>query len=151
MIVDRLSGHSFVHSGEVPELLLKRWAKEAGQQVISQIELYACVLIRSHYQALLLNRPAIAFIDNEAARMTLIKSGSKSRSMFAMALFVARLEAMFPSGVWYERVCSASNIADGPSRGLAMQTAEAIGAVNKGDLETPEALEDAILNSDLML
>ncbi len=108
-----------VHHGTVPSAMVKAWQATAGEQIMCQIEMYAALLVRFRYRDLLLNRPCIFFIDNEAARIALLKGVSPSISLFRMTHAVSVLDAAKPCGIWYERVPSFSNISDLPSRGKA--------------------------------
>ena len=109
--------------------------------MICQVELYAAVLVRHHYTKQLGQRKAIFFIDNEAARWTLIKASSPSMSMLALARAFYLPEASHPCATWIERVPTASNLADLPSRGKHREAAKMI----KGD-----SLGDISLSSDHM-
>ena len=102
---------------KVPESLVKLWTKVAGEQIISQVEMWALVSVRWCLRKLLHGRRVIEWIDNEAARVSAIKSNSPSVSMKVLARNLADLEIKWPSFSWTERVCSFSNPADLPSRG----------------------------------
>ena len=105
--------------------MVKAWQATAGEQIICQIEMYAALLVRFRYRDLLLNRPCIFFIDNEAARIALLKGASLSISLFRMTHAIS---------VLYERVPSFSNISDLPSRGRAEEAAFSVGGECKGDI-----------------
>ena len=115
VIIPRL-GINAIHWGRVHNDLMKHWTALGLQQKSCQIELLAVLLVRYFYRTELANSSAIYFIDNEAARYSLIKGSSPSLSMYNICRMVSRLEAEHPSASWYERVPSASNIADLPSR-----------------------------------
>ena len=69
----------------------------------------------------------LLFVDDDSARHAPIKGGSPSpASAMLVSLFWAE-EASLRSFAWVERVASASNIADGPSR-LAFAEICALGA-----------------------
>ena len=74
------------------------------------------------------------FIDNEAARYSLIKGASPSLSMFLILGEVSMIDSSQPTGAWYERVASSSNIADLPSRGDHMKACELVRGLPKGDI-----------------
>ncbi len=63
------------------------------------------------------NRPLLVYIDNDAARYGLIKGSSPTRDSAWLIDEYWRLETEQDSYTWIERVPSASNCADGPSRG----------------------------------
>ncbi len=102
--------------------------------------MYAALLVRFRYRDLLLNRPCIFFIDNEAARIALLKGASPSISLFRMTHAISVLDAAKPCGIWYERVPSFSNISDRPSRGRAEEAALLVGGECKGDIGLDDSL-----------
>jgi len=61
-------------------------------------------------------RRIIAFVDNDAARFALIKGSTQSSASAAMVARFWSSEVDLESYIWLERVTSASNVADGPSR-----------------------------------
>ena len=67
-----------------------------------------------------LNRPSLWIIDNEAARYSMIKGASLSLSMLLLIREIAMIDAEQSTGAWYERVLSACNIANLPSKGNYM-------------------------------
>ncbi|CAE7467862.1 unnamed protein product, partial [Symbiodinium necroappetens] len=116
VVLDSKGGAASVYEGVVPDLLLKRWRDEVGDQVICEIELYALLMLRVGLQNILSGRKVIFFIDNDAARSGVIRGQSKSQAMHRLALALAAVESTSPCISWTERVPSASNIADLPSR-----------------------------------
>ena len=58
----------------VPDVLVEHWTKHAGDQIISQIELWALLAARWHYRLRFVGRRIISWIDNEAARICAIKA-----------------------------------------------------------------------------
>ena len=94
------------------------WKKlVTGDQSISQIELWAFVVVKWCLRKLLCHRRVIAWIDNEAARACAIKANSPSPTMKSLARILSDIDVSFPTMSWFERVCSFSNPADLPSRG----------------------------------
>ena len=96
----------------VPEALVKHWLEFAGEQIISQIELWALVAVRWFFRWKLENRRLISWVDNEAARISAIKASSPSRTMRALTRLLADMEVLWPVYSWVERVCSFSNPGD---------------------------------------
>ena len=47
-----------------------------------------------------MNRPSLWFIDNEAARFSLIKGASPSLSMFLIVREISFIDASQPTGAW---------------------------------------------------
>ena len=143
IIFDRRSGLTAVHWhwGTIEAALVSAWKSSSGEQIISQAEAYAVLVLRYRYSYTLLNRPSLWFIDNEAARYSLIKGASPSLSMFLLIQEMSLIDSVQPAGAWYERVPSSSNIADLPARGDQMKACELVRGVPKGDI---------ILSRDMM-
>ena len=115
VIIDGKFRKAYVVS--VPGSLVSHWLEEAGDQIISQIELWAFVVVKWCFRKLLCHRRVIAWIDNEAARACAIKANSPSPKMKSLARILSDIDVSFPTMSWFERVCSFSNPADLPSRG----------------------------------
>ena len=139
VIIPRL-GINTIHWGRVPSTLMKHWTDHGLQQKICQIELLAVLLVRYFYRKELAHPSAIYFIDNEAARYCLIKGTSPSLSMCNLCRFISHLEAEHPSASWYERVPSASNIADLPYRFKFVECQQ----ITRGDLAGNIVLADVV-------
>ena len=99
---------------------MTRIFEDAGhKKVITQIELLAVAAARWKWRELfarVAGRRVVAYVDNDAARYSLIKGYSPCPSSASLVSDVAREEARCASFTWYERVPSKSNCADGPSR-----------------------------------
>ena len=130
---------------KVPESLVKLWIKVAGEQIISQVEMWALVTVRWCLRKLLHGRRIIEWIDNEAARVSAIKSNSPSVSMKVLARILADLEINWPSFSWTERVCSFSNPADLPSRDKLEVALRQYNLDNGGVLDASGHLEQLVL------
>ena len=141
ILFDRHSGLTVVHWGSIDPSLISAWQALSGEQIISQAEAYAVLVLRFRYSDTLMNRPSLWFIDNEAARFSLIKGASPSLSMFLIVREISFIDASQPTGAWYERVASLSNIADLPSRGEHLKACELVRGTPKGDI----LLSDAIM------
>ena len=61
-------------------------------------------------------RRVISFIDNDAARYSLINANSSSETVADLLMINCVLDSTHDLSCWYERVASDSNIADAPSR-----------------------------------
>lgn len=140
ILIDDQGAHRIVHHGTVPPRMVEAWKNSSGEQIICQIEMYAALVMRFHYRDLLLNRPCMFFIDNEATRIALLKGSSPSISLFRMTHAISVLDSAKPCGIWYERVPSFSNIGDLPSRGKSEEAAALIGGVCKGDIILDEVI-----------
>ena len=134
------------HVLHVPQALIDKWQTLTGDQVISQIELWALLVIRWHYRKYTLNKRVIAFIDNEAARICAIKATSPSSTMRAMARIFGDLEMFWPCYFWVERVCSFSNPSDLPSRDKLDVALCDYDLTDGGTLEVPNILLEEVLS-----
>eukprot|EP00435_Cladocopium_sp_Y103_P067192 s467_g29.t1 len=117
VIVDVATGARCVCCGETPKELLEKWRVLVGDHLICQIELYVMVLIRWQFKHVLHNGRSLWWVDNDAARFCAIKGLSPSASMRALVREFYSIDAEYPTYSWVERVPSASNVSDGPSRG----------------------------------
>ena len=106
----------------VPQELIEVWLREAGQQIICQIEMWAFLALRVAMSRNFTAIPVVAWIDNEAARYALMKGSADSVSLRNMARLSQHVELVSPSLIWYERVASFSNPADLPSRGGSFES-----------------------------
>ena len=88
------------------------------RQIVGQAELIPCVAARILWADRLAGRPVLHFLDNEASKFALIKGSSPTRDSAWIIHRTWELEASLKSWSWFERVPSASNCADAPSRGL---------------------------------
>ena len=134
ILFGRHSGLTAVHWGTIDSALVSAWKALSGEQIISQAEAYAVLVLRYRYSDTFLNRPSLWFIDNEAARYSLIKGASPSLSMFLLIREMSLIDSVQPAGAWYERVASSSNIADLPSRGDHLKACELVRGVPKRDI-----------------
>ena len=144
--MDTVIGFSSCFEVQVPQDLLDLWL-ETPDQVICQIKLWAFVAVRWDLRATLLNRRVIAWIDNAAARISLIKAASHLPSMAAMCQVCCDMEIPYPA---IERVPSFSNPADLPSRHQVRRASESLGLDSSSTLrcdpELVRAVRDATKN-----
>ena len=87
------------------------------QQVVGQAELLPCHAAQVIWKDRLHNRRVVIYIDNEAARFGLIKGTSPTLDSAWIINEHWTMESLNGTTTWVERVPSASNCADGPSRG----------------------------------
>ena len=116
MVIDTASGRIAIYCGQVSDALKGHWLKEVGDHLICQLELYVMVSLRWSLKNLLHNRRTIWWVDNEAARFSLIKGQSGSESMNKLVRQYFHIDGDCPTYAWIERVPSFSNPADAPSR-----------------------------------
>jgi len=81
-------------------------------------------LARVVFRDLLLSRPVLCFVDNEAARAGLIRGSSSNAESAKIIEAIVDKDLADMSLFWYARVPSPSNLADAPSRGVAPQSLE---------------------------
>ena len=124
---DDLSGTSNVLAGVFPVWLVKHWSELVGDQVITQAESCAALLARRNFVVQLSQRRVVFYIDNEAARFSLIKSASPSLTLMRLTQLFHQCGDIDFALCWIERVPSAANIADLPSRNCARQAADIVG------------------------
>ena len=151
VLVDCATGEKHVLAGEVPKGLLDHWKQQVGEQLICQIELYAMVAVRWQFRELLAQRRVIWFVDNEAARFSAIKGISATTTMRVLVREFFSFEAESPSFPWIERVPSASNPADGPSRKAPEEVMALLGVNTCGVFEHPEELVTRLSQSSRSL
>ena len=100
-----------------PAILAKLSPGGVKRQVVGQAELFPCWAARVLWQDRLQGRPVVHFVDNESAKFALIKGTTGERTSAWICQQYWRKEVELESFSWLERVPSASNCADGPSRG----------------------------------
>ena len=102
---------------KVPESLVASWRSYVGQrQVIGQAEIFPALVARLTWIRRLEGRRCIYFIDNDSARVALVKQYSPVLSSLRILIQCTTLDALHLMVPWYARVPTASNPADGPSR-----------------------------------
>ncbi|CAE7215912.1 gpt [Symbiodinium sp. CCMP2592] len=127
VLADPVSGERLVAGGIVDDHLVQFWLDEGVEQVISQAEAFALVLARRAFKDHLQCRRCVFYVDNDAARYVCIKASSPSRTLLSLACSFYASESHDGVISWLERVPSASNIADLPSRGECAEAAKLIG------------------------
>jgi len=103
---------------EIGEDLLRLISADGNKkQVVGQSELIPCHAAQTIWKDRLKSRRVVLYIDNEAARYGLIKGTSPTRDSAWLINEYWTTEAKNETSSWIERVPSASNCSDGPSRG----------------------------------
>ena len=87
------------------------------------------------------------FVDNEAARFSLLKGTSGKESMQQLTASFHSVNLVFPSIAWVERIPSESNSADAPSRGRSRECVKAVSGIYSGEIGMPEEVLRAIKSS----
>ena len=123
--------------GRRPEFFGARLTEQArlaltsrvGQrQVIGQAEILPVLVAKVIWEPYLRNRKALFFIDNDSARLALVRGYSPVLASLDLIMRGARLDAFSRSSAWYSRVPTKSNIADSPSRMVASLVQKLYGA-----------------------
>ena len=81
-------------------------------------ELLPVIVARQTWHKQLMDQPLIVFLDNEGARESLVRGYSPVSDVASLLRVNAELQCQGHGPAWYARVPSASNVADGPSRGM---------------------------------
>ena len=101
----------------VTEEQVDAWKTKLHQkQVICQAELYPVLVAKHTWARQLRGRRIIHFVDNEAARLGLVKAYSPVLLSLSIIMDCLSWDYKNECESWYGRVPSKSNISDGPSR-----------------------------------
>ena len=149
VVIDPTSNSNIVFSDVVPQQLVDYWLASVGQQIICQAEMYAALVVRWYIAQHFQGRRAIFWIDNDAARLSLIKTVSASPELLIMSQCFHSYSESDNISCWFERVPSESNIADGPSRGSPQEALHLIGGRLLGDLNLPVDVLDSLMNDEM--
>lgn len=96
---------------------IDKWKTKLGQdQVIGQAELFPLLVARLTWSKWMANRRVICFIDNDSARLGLIKAYSPVLPSLDIISRCFSWDHANNCSSWFARVASDSNIADAPSR-----------------------------------
>ena len=149
VVADPNDAVRLVFGGIIPDELVQHWIRQVGQQIICEAEIFAAVLSRwylsNHYN----NCRSIFWIDNDAARLALIKSVSTSAPMLCMAQTFHSFSEADNIQCWFERVASESNIADLPSRQQEGEASALVGG-KVGEMDIPSSLLDRLMEDDVI-
>ena len=139
---DKLLGARWAFGGTVDSSLLAHWRREAGDQVICQVEAYALAIVLYGIRGSVKGRSILAFIDNDPCRYGFIKRYSPSASLLRVISLVALLEGSLEALLWFERVPSKSNPADLPSREQTVEACRRFRLEDKGDIALTSTMKD---------
>ncbi|CAE7311794.1 gpt [Symbiodinium sp. CCMP2592] len=127
VVLDPDSGRREVAGGQIPSSLIDLWHQDTEDQIIAQAEAFAMVIARDYAATFAKGRRAFFFVDNESARYCMIRGSSPVRALLALAHAFYASECRDQLITWIERVPSASNVADLPSRGECAAAARMVG------------------------
>ena len=101
----------------VPKKLVESWrSTEDQQQFIGQAEILPTVVAKTTWGGFLKNKLVMFYIDNESARISLIKGSSPVEASQSLLSRNAELDIQLGCRSYYARVPTCCNIADAPSR-----------------------------------
>ena len=100
----------------VPEHLLSIFMQESSRPIY-ELEILPVVAALWQWRHLLKNSQLVIYIDNEAAKSSLIRLDGANSASKALTELFSILEDEIGFAAWVGRVASHSNPADGPSRG----------------------------------
>ena len=101
----------------MPEDRLSSWRQRASglvEQVIGQAEIFPVLASLRTWQLALRGRRVVVFIDNDSARFSLIRRFSPVLVSMELIVEVGTEAARMSTCLWFERVPTLSNPADGP-------------------------------------
>eukprot|EP00971_Amphidinium_carterae_P130065 2576389-Amphidinium_carterae.1 len=104
-------------SSHVPDVLVNAWKSEGRKHVIFHTELLPVMVSQLLWSCELEGRLALFFVDNEAARCSLVASQTGLKEAMKIVWASLSIVARHSMRPWYARVPSSCNVADGPSRG----------------------------------
>jgi len=127
-------GGVLIHKGRiqcfgavVPQALCDSWKSKLEQtQVIGQAELFPVLVAKLTWHHELKDRKCIFFLDNESARIALVRSYSPVLASLNIVMKVAALDYENNVDSWYARVPTCANVSDGPSR-MSLDDVRSIG------------------------
>jgi len=101
----------------VPESVVSAWQSSGSKQVIAQAEILPVLVARVLFAATFAGRSTLCFVDNDSARHALVAASSPNPWSAKLVEAIVDCDLADGALLWYERVPSASNVADAPSRG----------------------------------
>ena len=93
-----------------------RDVKDLGRG-IHQLEIIPVIMACVAFDEEVRHKPVFFHVDNTAAQAALINAGSSNHLSNSLVYLFLDLEQRLQFRPWISRVCSHSNISDGPSRG----------------------------------
>ena len=106
--------------GTLSPEVMKALAAESANP-IAAVEVLAVWAALDLWEARVANRAVLGFVDNDPAKHALVRGSSAGADLAACVDAACTLEIRAKAMCYYERVPSASNVADDPSRGVAPQ------------------------------
>ena len=111
------NGFAECFGAELDQATVDSWKSKLEQtQVIGQAELFPLLLARKTWAKTLKGRRVIYFIDNESARIAMVRAYSPVIPSLKIIMQCIAWDLHNDCSPWYARVPTACNPADGPSR-----------------------------------
>ena len=116
ILVDPWKQCSRFFGDHIPPDFVKLWTRSGKKQVIAQAEIFPVVIAKCTWQDMLRHRSVLWFLDNESARMALVRNFSAVLDSYFLLLINSRVDMQVQSRNWFSRVPSKSNPSDSASR-----------------------------------
>ena len=116
LLLDPASQRSLVFGDHVPQKFVHAWMRFGKRQVIAQTEIFPVLVAKETWADVLAGRSVLWFLDNESAKMALIRKFSPILDIFILLQTNAKFDIETQSKNWYSRVPSKSNPSDSASR-----------------------------------
>lgn len=116
LLLDPVDQRNLMFGDFVPEGFVNAWMKFGKRQVIAQTELFPVLAAKETWTEEIRERSILWFLDNESAKMALIRNFSPVIDSFMLLQANAVLDVETQSRNWYSRVPSKSNPSDSASR-----------------------------------
>ena len=110
------SGHcEHFFSSPVPSHCMQSLLKNSGNPIY-ELEIFPLIVCLELWGDLLKDSPVVHYIDNDAAKASMIKGYGATEVSNKLVQHYVELEERLQLKVWFSRVPSFSNLSDGPSR-----------------------------------
>eukprot|EP00435_Cladocopium_sp_Y103_P059062 s2761_g21.t1 len=116
VIIDLWKQCSFFFGDHVPRKFVSLWTHSGKRQVIAQAEIFPVLIAKATWNQMIQGRSVLWFLDNDAARLALVRNFSPVLDNFFLLQINAKLDVQFQARNWYSRVPSKSNPSDSASR-----------------------------------
>ena len=108
---------------ELSSAVCSRFKTEGQTQLIGELKALAVLVALKTWSKEISSKHLVAFIDNEGSKFSILKGYSKNPCLSEIVTAIACAEESASCFVWYARVPSECNPADGPSRGQPCRAA----------------------------
>ena len=112
----------------LPDDVLEPWTVDDKKQLVTEAELSAVYIALHTWASSLPHHKVFVFIDSEPALFSLVRGTSNTQSRANIVRECHRIIERYNLFVWFVRIPSKSNPADGPSRLLLEESAQLFNA-----------------------